>query len=182
MATSKSPARVRDASGARVRATDFFRFSRIRRVRLVLFLYVPAIVVLAALASSAKDPGRDRRSRSSCSTLFVLYWFVTTSLLRYALLFYPLLALCVGMLLVELAQRMPRAAPLAVAVAIVAALAAVHESAAGRRLHSKRHPERRARVRALSRRAGILDANDDGYADEQRRGVDARPGIPATST
>ena len=49
----------------------------------------------------------------------------------------------------------PRAAPLAVAVAGRRCAAAVYEPVAGWRLHSKRHPQRRPCVCALSRRASV---------------------------
>ncbi|HZY99200.1 MAG TPA: hypothetical protein VFE36_06480, partial [Candidatus Baltobacteraceae bacterium] len=48
--------------------------------------------------------------------------FGTSYLLRYALLFYPLLALCMAMLLLEVVRRWPRLMPATILVAAIAAL------------------------------------------------------------
>jgi hypothetical protein len=88
---------------------------------LVLFLYVPPLVALIALFY--------RRRLSAALEIpifllaaFTLYWFATSSLLRYALLLYPILAVTLGTLLLLLVDRRPRFAPAAVALALVAAL------------------------------------------------------------
>lgn len=166
MATSKSPrAFVTLPVRAYVRPTssDFREYGA---SALVLFLYVPAIVVLAALAFRRRVPA-EIAIPIFVLTVFVLYWFVTTSLLRYALLFYPLLALCVGMLLVELAQRVPRAAPLAAAVALVAALPPFTSlSPDGDFIQNDILSEAHAFAHYRGEQA-YLYANDDGYADEQ---------------
>lgn len=87
----------------------------------ILFLYVPTAVWLIALL-------RKRRvSAQFAIPIFVLtgligYYLATTYLLRYALLFYPLLAVCMGMVLLELAYRWPRLIPAALAVAVVGAM------------------------------------------------------------
>jgi hypothetical protein len=88
---------------------------------LILFLFLPALVAVVALLA------RKRFPPLLAIPVFVLcafipYWFVTSSLLRYALLLYPILALCVGMLAYELIARRPRFAPLALAAALVAVL------------------------------------------------------------
>ncbi len=166
MATSKSPrafATLPVRAYLRPTSPDFREYGA---SALVLFLYVPAIVVLAALALRRRIPA-EIVIPIFVLTVFVLYWFVTTSLLRYALLFYPLLALCVGMLLVELAQRMPRAAPLAVAVAIVAALPPFTSlSPDGDFIQNDILSDAHAFAHYRGEQA-YLYANDDGYADEQ---------------
>lgn len=166
MATSKSPrafltlplrAYLRPAS------LDFREYGT---SALVLFLYVPAIVMLTALALRRKPPPAIAVP-IFVATVLVLYWFVTTSLLRYALLFYPLLALCAGMLLVELAQRVPRAAPLAVALAAVAALPPFTSLAPdGDFVQNDLLSDAHAFAHYRGEQA-FLAANDDGYADEQ---------------
>ena len=120
MATSKSPrAFVTLPVRAYVRPTspDFREYGA---SALVLFLYVPAIVALAAFAL------RRRLPAEIVIPIFVLTVWCSTGSSRPrscdTAALHPLLALCVGMLLVELARRVPRAAPLAVVVAAVAAL------------------------------------------------------------
>lgn len=87
---------------------------------LVLFLYVPTLVLLALLIAR-KRPRDDLAIPVFVLSCFCVYWFVTSSLLRYALLLYPLLAVCMGMLLLELAERRPKLVPLALALALIAA-------------------------------------------------------------
>ena len=88
---------------------------------LIVYLYVPAIVVLWLLA-------RGRRIEPEIAitvfllSVFAVYWFVTSSLLRYALLLYPLLGLCVAMLLFRLVAWRPKLVPVALLLAIFAAL------------------------------------------------------------
>jgi hypothetical protein len=86
---------------------------------LILFLYVPTIAGILALLY------RKRLSPVLSIPIFMLsafipYWFVTSSLLRYALLLYPILALCMGMLLFELIARRPRLSLAALALALIA--------------------------------------------------------------
>ncbi|MBV8116620.1 MAG: hypothetical protein JOZ01_01510 [Candidatus Eremiobacteraeota bacterium] len=133
---------------------------------LILFLYVPALVALGALLLR-------RRLAPSLTipifvvTCFALYWFVSTSLLRYALLFYALLGLCVGMLLVEWIARRPRLAWLAVALALVAALPVFPSlDPNGDFIQNDILSDVHAFVHYRGEQA-FLDANDSGYADSQ---------------
>jgi hypothetical protein len=87
----------------------------------MLFLYLPTLVGLLALLMR-KRLAPQLAIPIAVLTWFVVYYFVTSSLLRYALLLYPLLAVCVAMLLLELVSRKPRLTPLAIAIAVVAAL------------------------------------------------------------
>ncbi len=166
MATSKSPrafATLPVRAYLRPGSPDFREYGA---SALVLFLYVPAVVLIAAYALRRKPPA-DVAVAVFLLTVFALYWFGTTSLLRYALLFYPLLALCVGMLLVEWARRVPSAAPLAVAVAVVAALPPFTSlSPDGDFIQNDILSDAHAFAHYRGEQA-FLEANDDGYADEQ---------------
>ena len=88
---------------------------------LILLIYVPTLVWLASLALR-------RRLRPEIAipifTLsgFVAYYLVTSTLLRYSLLFYPLLAFCVGALAVEACRRWPKATPAVVALVALTVL------------------------------------------------------------
>jgi len=165
MATSKSPrALLTLPVRAYLRPTspDFREYGA---SALVVFLYVPALVALAALA------WRKRLDDTIAIpifvlTTFILYWFVSTSLLRYALLFYPSLALCAGMLLVALAERLPRAAP-AAALAVVIALPPFTSLAPdGDFIQNDLLSDAHAFAHYRGEQA-FLEQNDDGYADEQ---------------
>ncbi len=133
---------------------------------LILFLYVPAIVALVLLLY------RRRLSPALAIPIFVLstfvlYWFVTSSLLRYVLLLYPLLALCVGMLLLELIGRRPRLAPVGLALALVAAVPTFFDTGSNKEYTQN---DILGDVHALLHYRGetaFLDENDDGYPDEQ---------------
>jgi hypothetical protein len=87
---------------------------------MILFLYVPTIVAIVMLLLR-KRPRDDLLIAVFVLTYFWLYWFAASSLLRYSLLFYPLLAVCVGALLLELANRWPRLIPVALVLGLVAA-------------------------------------------------------------
>jgi hypothetical protein len=87
---------------------------------LILFLYVPTIAVVGMLLLGRR-PRDDLLIPVFVLSCFCVYWFVTSSLLRYALLLYPLLAICMGMLLLEMAGRRPKLVPLALLAALIAA-------------------------------------------------------------
>jgi hypothetical protein len=166
MATSKSPrAFLTLPVRAYLRPTspDFREYGA---SALVMFAYLPAIVVLGALALRRKIPAQVAIP-VFVLTCFVLYWFVSTSLLRYALLFYPLLALCVAMLLVEWSERMPAAAPAALALAVVAALPPFSSlSPDGDFIQNDVLSDAHAFLHYRGEQA-FLNENDDGYPDEQ---------------
>jgi hypothetical protein len=88
---------------------------------LILFLYVPSLVGLLALVFRRRL-APELAIPIAVLTWFVLYYFGTSYLLRYALLFYPLLALCMAMLLLEVVRRWPRLMPATILVAAIAAL------------------------------------------------------------
>lgn len=133
---------------------------------LMLFVYVPAIVVLGALAVRRKVQP-ELAIPIFVLTCFVFYWFVSTSLLRYALLFYPLLALCVAMLLVEWSERIPAAAPAALALAVVAALPPFSSlTPDGDFIQNDLLSDAHAFLHYRGEQA-FLNENDEGYADEQ---------------
>lgn len=166
MATAKSPRALLTLPARAYLRPGSPDFREYGASGLVLFLYVPALVVLAALALRRKVPP-GLAVPIFVLTCFVLYWFVSTSLLRYALLFYPLLALCVAMLLVEWTQRMPAAAPAAVALAVVAALPPFTSlSPNGDFIQNDLLSDAHAFLHYRGEQA-FLEANDDGYADEQ---------------
>jgi len=133
---------------------------------MILFLYVPAIVAIVLLFY------RRRLSPTLgipvfVLSAFVLYWFATSSLLRYVLLLYPLLALCVAMLLLEAIARLPRLAPVALALALVAAVPTFTDSGSNKEYTQN---DILGDAHALLHYRGetaFLDENDDGYPDEQ---------------
>ncbi|MBV8490635.1 MAG: hypothetical protein JO199_08910 [Candidatus Eremiobacteraeota bacterium] len=87
----------------------------------IVLLYIPTLVWLLALALRKPLPN-EIAIPILFLTGFIVYWIGTSTLLRYADLFYPLLAVCLGMLLIEATARWPRALPAAVAIAFLAAL------------------------------------------------------------
>jgi hypothetical protein len=99
----------------------FKDFGELGATALFLLLYVPSLVALGALFLGKRLPSRIAIPIFVLSGL-IAYYVVTTMLGRYALLFYPLLAVCVGLLLLECADKWPKLAPLAVLVAAVAAV------------------------------------------------------------
>ena len=99
-------------------STDFREYGE---TTLVALIYVPTIVWLLMLAF------RKRFAPTIALPIFVLsgfiaYYLVTSTLLRYTTLFYPLLGVCVGLLLIAAASRWPRLAAVAVLVAVLTAL------------------------------------------------------------
>jgi hypothetical protein len=133
---------------------------------LILFLYVPPIVALLALLYRRRLPAPLEMAIFVLAA-FTVYWFATSSLLRYALLLYPILALCMGALLIELADVLPRLAPLAVVVALVAALPNFANTGVNKEftrndvlgdLHELLH---------YRGERAYLESNDQGYTDEE---------------
>jgi len=73
---------------------------------LMLLLYVPMLVLIVRLGLGARgDPILP--ISVVLLTAFVLYWFFTGTLLRYALLFFPLLAACLGFSAAAITINMP---------------------------------------------------------------------------
>ncbi len=133
---------------------------------LVLFLYVPAIVAILVASFRRRIPA-ELAIPIFIVSAFALYWFGTTSLLRYALLFYPLLALCVGMLLIQLIALRPKLAPLALALAVVAALPVFSSLRPdGDFIQNDLLSEAHAFLHYAGEQA-FLNENDEGYADQQ---------------
>ena len=133
---------------------------------LILFLYVPPIVAILALLYKRRLP-KPLEMAVFVLAAFTVYWFVTSSLLRYALLLYPILALCVGTLLIELVDVSPRLAPLAVALALVAALPNFANTGVNKEftrndvlgdLHDLLH---------YKGERAYLEGNDEGYTAEE---------------
>ena len=166
MATSKSP---RSFLTLPVRAyvhPTSLDFREYGASGLMLFLYVPALVAILVLLFRRRIPA-ELAIPVFVVTVFALYWFATTSLLRYALLFYPLLALCVGMLLIWLLESRPRLAPLAVALACVAALPVFSSlNADGDFIQNDILSDAHAFMHYAGEQA-FLNENDEGYTDEQ---------------
>jgi 4-amino-4-deoxy-L-arabinose transferase-like glycosyltransferase len=133
---------------------------------LILFLYLPPIFAAGMLLYRRRlDPAFG--IPVFILTAFVLYWFATSSLLRYALLLYPILALCVAMVLFYVVDRWPRIAPAAVAVALIAALPSFADTGTVKEftrndllgdLHELLH------YRGPN---AYLEANDDGWSEAE---------------
>lgn len=133
---------------------------------LILFLFVPTLVALVLLAMR-------RRLDIALAipifvlTMFIVYWFVASSLLRYALLFYPILAIVFGFMLLKALQRWPRFWPVALVLALVAAVPSFTDTTSATEFarndvlndfHDLLHyPGDRQ----------YLEQNDDGYTEEQ---------------
>jgi hypothetical protein len=133
---------------------------------LILFLYLPVLVAIGAALYRKRLPP-ELEIPIFVLAAFTLYWFVTSSLLRYALLLYPILAICVAALLLEGIRRWPRFATIALAVALVAALP--NFSNAGVIKEFTRN-DVMGDLHELLHYQGdkeYLESNDDGYVDEQ---------------
>lgn len=133
---------------------------------LILFLYVPSIAGLALLILR-----RPVSPVLGCAiavlTLTIFYYFFSSTLLRYATLFYPLLAFCVSALALEMVRRVPRLALVAVAVAVVAALPAFGDTG---NIKGFARNDLLGDFHELLHYPGDLQyliANDDGFAEEQ---------------
>lgn len=62
---------------------------------LILFLFVPMLLVVVEFAFLRRGDAAARLSVLLLTALIV-YWFATATMLRYALLFYPMLAVCLA--------------------------------------------------------------------------------------
>jgi hypothetical protein len=133
---------------------------------LILFLYVPTIAALGLLLFRRRIGAEDGILVFVLSA-FILYWFVTSSLLRYALLLYPILALCLANLLFVSIRRWPRYAPAALALAVVAALPSF--AGAGTIKDFTRNDVLGDFHQLTHYRGGeaYLDENDDGYSESR---------------
>src|SRR5581483_532117 len=166
MATAKSPRAFLTLPVRAYLKPGSLDFREYGASALMLFLYVPAAAAIVLLALRRKLEPEVAIPLFVMSVL-ALYWFVTTSLLRYALLFYPLLALCVGMLLVEMGRRRTQLKPLALGFAIVAALPPFSSLAPdGDFIQNDVLSELHDFLHYRGEQA-FLRQNDDGYSDEE---------------
>ncbi|HVA32806.1 MAG TPA: hypothetical protein VNG31_01585 [Candidatus Baltobacteraceae bacterium] len=133
---------------------------------LILFLYVPVLVAIAALIYRRRlDP--YLAIVIFVLTMFTAYWFVTSSLLRYALLLYPLLAVCIGIFLLELIDWRPRLAPLALLLAVVTAMPNFWDS---KNIKEFTRNDVLGDLHIVLHYPGdtkYLEENDDGFVDAQ---------------
>jgi hypothetical protein len=133
---------------------------------LILFLYVPTLVALIVLLYRKRLPPA-LAIPIFVLTAFIPYWFVTSSLLRYALLLYPLLALSMAMLLFEAIDRRPKLAPAALVLALVATLPNFADT--GTIKDFTRNDVLGDLHQFLHYRGdqAYLEENDDGYLEEE---------------
>ncbi|HTA40308.1 MAG TPA: hypothetical protein VK760_14590, partial [Candidatus Acidoferrales bacterium] len=133
---------------------------------LILFLFVPPIVALLALLLRRRLP-TSLEIPIFVLAIFTLYWFETSSLLRYALLLYPILAVCMATLLLEGIHRWPRLAPGLLLVAIIAALP--NFSSPGQIKEFTRNDVLGDFHDVLHYKGeqAYLESNDPGYVDEE---------------
>lgn len=89
---------------------------------LILGLYIPAGVLLVMLAWRRRTIRKDTLVAVFVLYMLAGYWAVSSVLLRYATLFYPLLAVCVALALAQLLQGKRWRGPVITAIAILCAL------------------------------------------------------------
>ncbi len=166
MATSKTPkAFVTLPARAFLRPTseDFREYGA---SGLILFLYVPALIAAWALIARRRLPPTLAMAIFAL-TIFTLYWFLASSLLRYALLFYPLLAFCIAAFLLELVQRFPRWAPVALLLAVVAAMPNLSNPGTIKEFTRNDVMDDFHDVLHYQGDRKYLEENDDGYREQE---------------
>jgi hypothetical protein len=165
MATSKSFGDLVKFPWRSYTNPTFHDFGELGATALFLLLYVPTLVALLALFLGRRLPERTAIPIAVLS-YFVLYYIVTSTLGRYALLFYPLLAACVGMLLVEAVARWPKLAPIAVVIAACTAIPTPQPA-----MHwfwvDQVENDYKNLIYHYPSETAYLDANEDGYPEEQ---------------
>jgi hypothetical protein len=103
---------------------DNFNFREYGVTFSLVGVYLPFIFLWLVLTLQNKFFSRDRRLMifATCTAYATAYWLATSYLSRYALLFAPELAVCLGAWLFYLSQRGGRAAIAAAALALICVL------------------------------------------------------------
>lgn len=130
---------------------------------LILLLFVPPLWVLLVFGTRGTVDFRFTLF-TGCLVVLIGYWFAVSSLLRYALLFFPILAVSIAFCAASLLRWRPRLAPI---VATVATLTLIPTPGATSWYTERYRNDYAYASDVFKSDDAYLRVNDDGYAEEQ---------------
>lgn len=164
--TDKRPMTLLAVPFSAFMAPDTMEFREFATNALMLFLFVPSLVAFVLVVVMHRRLPPTIAYPIALLTVLIAYWLFSSSIVRYAMLFYPTLALCCGLTVAALRVPLSRYGPAVAAICalcfVVSPTAEAHDYYATFFLNGVQNPPQ-----YYTADAPFLHRLVDGYDEEQ---------------